>query len=296
MQDLEKGNTKEKIEALKKTIYMILNGEKIQGLLMNIIRFVLPSQDHTIKKMLLIFWEIVPKTYPDGKLMQEMILVCDAYRKDLQHPNEFIIWSTLRFLCKLKEPELLEPLMPTIRACLEHRHSYVRRNAVLAIYTIYRNYEFLIPDAPELVHNFLEGEQDMSCKRNAFMMLIHADQELALDYHSSCIDQVTSFGDILQLVIVELIYKVCHANPGERARCIRCIYNLLNSSSPAVRYEAAGTLVTLSSAPTAVKAAASCYIELIVKESDNNVKLIVLDRLIALKDDMSHEKVLQDLV
>ena len=33
-------------------------------------------------------------------------------------------------------------------------------------------------------------------------------QERALDYLSSCIDQVTSFGDILQLVIVELIYKV----------------------------------------------------------------------------------------
>ena len=87
--------------------------------------------------------------------------------------------------------------------------------------------------------------------------------------------------------------QVCHANPGERARFIRCIYNLLNSSSPAVRYEAAGTLVTLSSAPTAIKAAASCYIELIVKESDNNVKLIVLDRLIALKEDMQHEKVMQ---
>jgi hypothetical protein len=28
--------------------------------------------------------------------------------------------------------------MPAIRACLEHRHSYVRRNAVLAIFTIYR--------------------------------------------------------------------------------------------------------------------------------------------------------------
>ena len=39
------------------------------------------------------------------------------------------------------------------------------------------------------------------------------------------------------------------------------------------------------------QAAASCYIELIVKESDNNVKLIVLDRLIALKDHPSHEKV-----
>jgi len=47
--------------------------------------------------------------------------------------------------------------------------------------------------------------------------------------------------------------QVCHANPSERARFIRCIYNLLQSSSPAVKYEAAGTLVTLSSAPTAVK-------------------------------------------
>ena len=44
-------------------------------------------------------------------------------------------------------------------------------------------------------------------------------------------------GDILQLVIVELIYKVCLANPNERSRFIRCIYNLLNSSSASVRYE-----------------------------------------------------------
>ena len=41
------------------------------------------------------------------------------------------------------------------------------------------------------------------------------------------------------------------------------------------------------------QAAATCYIELIVKESDNNVKLIVLDRLMALKEVPAHEKVLQ---
>ena len=43
-----------------------------------------------------------------------------------------------------------------------------------------------------------------------------------------------------------------------------------------MRYEAAGTLVTLSSAAAAVKAAAKTYIELIVKESDNNVKVLDL--------------------
>ncbi|XP_036319058.1 coatomer subunit beta [Rhagoletis pomonella] len=295
-QDLEKGDTNVKIETLKKVIQMLLNGERLSGLIMTIIRFVLPVQNHQIKKLLLIFWEIVPKTSADGKLLQEMILVCDAYRKDLQHPNEFLRGSTLRFLCKLKEPELLEPLMPAIRACLEHRHSYVRRNAVLAIFTIYKNFDWLVPDGPELIANFLETQQDMSCKRNAFLMLLHADQERALNYLASCIDQVNNFGDILQLVIVELIYKVCHANPSERSRFIRCIYNLLNSSSNAVRYEAAGTLITLSSAPTAIRAAASCYIELIVGDSDNNVKLIVLDRLVAMKENENMEKVMQDLV
>ncbi|XP_062128234.1 coatomer subunit beta [Drosophila sulfurigaster albostrigata] len=295
-QDLEKGDTNVKIETLKKVIKLLLNGERYPGLIMTIIRFVLPVQNHTIKKLLLIFWEIVPKTSSDGKLLQEMILVCDAYRKDLQHPNEFLRGSTLRFLCKLKEPELLEPLMPAIRACLDHRHSYVRRNAVLAIFTIYKNFDWLVPDGPELIATFLDTQQDMSCKRNAFLMLLHADQERALNYLASCIDQVQSFGDILQLVIVELIYKVCHANPAERSRFIRCIYNLLNSSSNAVRYEAAGTLITLSLAPTAIKAAAGCYIELIVKESDNNVKLIVLDRLIAMKENEHMEKVMQDLV
>lgn len=293
----EKGSDEEKTDALKKLIYMIQNGEKVnQGMLMYVIRFLLPSSNHTLKKTLLIFWEVVPKTNAQGKLLQEMILVCDAYRKDLQHPNEFVRGSTLRFLCKLKEPELLEPLMPSIIGCLEHRHSYVRRNAVCAIFTIYRNFEFLIPDAPELVSNFLAGEQDSSCKRNAFMMLLHVDQARALDYLSGCINQVTQFGDILQLIIVELIYKVCHANPTERSRFIRCVYNLLQSSSAAVRYEAAGTLVTLSAAPAAIKAAASAYIDLIVKESDNNVKLIVLDRLMELRQTPSYEKVLQELV
>ena len=46
----------------------------------------------------------------------------------------------------------LEPLMPAIRQCLEHRHSYVRRNAVLAIYTIYRYRLLSLSGAPDAGH------------------------------------------------------------------------------------------------------------------------------------------------
>jgi len=95
--DLEKGSTQAKIDAVKKIILLMLSGERLPGLLMSIIRFALPLHNHTVKKLLLIYWEIVPKTSADGKLLQEMILVCDAYRKDLQHPNEFVRGSTLRY-------------------------------------------------------------------------------------------------------------------------------------------------------------------------------------------------------
>jgi len=78
----------------------------------------------------------------------------------------------------------------------------------MLLYSFCRNFDFLIPDAPELVSNFLEGEQDMACRRNAFLMLLQVDQKRALDYLTSFLDQIGSFGDILQLVIVELIYKV----------------------------------------------------------------------------------------
>lgn len=54
-------------------------------------------------------------------------------------------------------------------------------------------------------------------------------------------------------------------------------------------------LVLMHSVFCCLQAAAQCYIDLIIKESDNNVKLIVLDRLIELKEHPTHERVLQVL-
>lgn len=75
--------------------------------------------------------------------------------QDLTHPNEYIRGSTLRFMCKLKEPELLESLVESIKGNLTNNNSYVRKNAVLAVYSIYKDFEYLIPDAPQIIYNFL---------------------------------------------------------------------------------------------------------------------------------------------
>jgi len=71
--------------------------------------------------------------------------------------------------------------------------------------------------------------------------------------------------------------------PGREGRYIKIILSLMSAPSGAVVYECAGTLIALSSAPTAIRAAANCYCQLLQAESDNNVKLIVLDRLQELK-------------
>ena len=65
----------------------------------------------------------------------------NGIRNDLQHPNEYIRGNTLRFLCKLRESELIEPLLSSARSCLEHRHAYVRKNAVFAVASIFQHRE-----------------------------------------------------------------------------------------------------------------------------------------------------------
>jgi coatomer subunit beta len=87
---------------------------------------------------------------------------------------------------------------------------------------------------------------------------------------------------------------VCRNDPTQKGRYIKIILTLLSTNNTSVIYECANTLVALSSAPTAIKAAANCYCQLLVSQSDNNVKLIVLDRLAELKD--AHRYVMQEMV
>lgn len=47
-------------------------------------------------------------------------------------------------------------------------------------------------------------------------MLVNSSQEKAVEYLNSVLDQVATFADILQLLVVDLIRKVCKAHSAER--------------------------------------------------------------------------------
>ncbi|KAL9094313.1 MAG: hypothetical protein Q9165_003454 [Trypethelium subeluteriae] len=291
---LEKGNDDTKVETMKRVLTVMLNGDPMPQLLMHIIRFVMPSKSKALKKLLYLYYEICPKHDANGKLKQEMILVCNGIRFDLQHPNEYIRGMTLRFLCKLREHELIEPLLAPARACLEHRHAYVRKNAVFAVASIYTHFESVIPDAPDLLYTFLETESDHTCKRNAFAALQQISHDKALEYLGSVFDGIPNADELLQLAEMEFIRKDAITNAQNKARYLRLIFDLLEANTSTVVYEAASSLTALTNNPVAVKAAASKFIELSIKEPDNNVKLIVLEKVDQLRE--KNEGILDDLV
>lgn len=170
----------------------------------------------------------------------------------------------------------------------EHRHSFVRKNAVFTTWTIYQAHDHLIPDAPELLETFLAAESDITCKRNAFVALCSIDHAAGVNYLLNMSESVDSLDELMQMAVIELIRSDAKSDSSNRAKWIRIVFSLLNSSSSAVKYEAATSLTSLTQNPAAVKAAAAAFAQLLVKEADNNVKLIVLDRIDTLREKFPH--------
>lgn len=278
---LEKGSEEEKIDAMKNLLVLMANGELYSDLLMFVIRFVMPtSKNKETKKLLLLYFELCEKLGQDGKLKQEMILVCNALRNDLQHPNEYIRGATLRLVPKLKEVELLEPLIPSIRSCLEHRHTYVKRQAVLAIAIIFQDFSNLIPDAPELLSEFLFKESDTLCSRTALLSLSKIALPLAVVYVKQIVNKIETLDEPIQLAILQVIRIhdpeiVIDEKPLYLHIAVTLSTSLSTASS--VKYACAQLLPRLSSIPSVLKQALSTYIALLFKESDNSIRIVVLD-------------------
>jgi coatomer subunit beta len=150
-----------------------------------------------------------------------------------------------------------------------------------------------MPDAPDLLTTFLEDENDPTCKRNAFAALTSISHEKALEHLSDVFDSIPNHEELLLLSELEFIRKDAATNPQNKPKYLRLIFDLLESQVSTVIYEAAHALTTLTSNPVAVKAAAGKFVELAIKEPDNNVKLIVLERVNQLR--YKNEGVIDDL-
>ncbi|KPA75235.1 putative coatomer beta subunit [Leptomonas pyrrhocoris] len=290
---LEKGDMRARAEALKAVIRLHVNGEPQNHLIMTVIRYITPIDDHLIKKLVLYFWEVIDKRDANG-LLPVIILICSFLRNDLLHPNEYVRGLTLRFLCKVNEVELIEPLVSAVVQNLSHKVAYVRRNAMLAVHYIYQKFPKLLPDAPELVENAIRQESDVPTCRNGLDFLAAFAPERAASYLSDFRDShnLASVEGPFLMSVVDFCQQMIRANPYEKARYVPVLLSVLQSKSAAVRFQCATTLLSLSSSPTAIRQATLTYVDLIKSHSDNSVRLIVVEQLNQMRGPYLH--VLQD--
>ena len=73
---------------------------------------------------------------------------------------------------------------------------------------------------------------------------------------------------------------------------MNAIFMLSNSKSSSVLFECANTITQLTTAPTAIKIAIQSYLGLLLEQNENNVKLIVLNKIMDLKT--KYAKLLED--
>lgn len=293
--------------ALEELLQSLLDGEKFPtNLMMSVInryqmnRFSgeVGNRDKRIKKLLYILWECLPKRGPDGKFLDKMVMVCGAFDKDLKHPNQYVCGSVLRTLSKTREPEVIRELVHSIEKCLEWSHAYQRKNAVLAIARIYKNFPDLNPTAPKLIAEYLMKENDDECKRAALQALLEIHPDEAKPYlHSSNVQDIHCMNASIQLLFVELIQRVYKKDSDDAKDYLTILKSLIRlSSSPSVRYQAASTLMRFSRDPDAIKQVAACFIDICAKDSDNNAKLIALDSLTNLRRINGAERVIRNSV
>jgi len=74
----------------------------------------------------------------------------------------------------------------------------------------------VVENCIEDIEKIMISESDLSTKRNAFLLLFNLDQERALAYLQTILqseDPVAEMGDIFQLIVLEMLRKLCKVDP-----------------------------------------------------------------------------------
>ena len=91
-------------------------------------------------------------------------------------PNEFLAGSTLKFVAKLREDELISSLLPSIHEVVSHSDVYVRYNAIYALAQLCPHFPQHFREVDKQALEILESESSAECQCMAFKLLAVANK------------------------------------------------------------------------------------------------------------------------
>lgn len=289
----------EKEEGLKRILGSMVNDDNYpQDLMISAIHHLTIVDDINVKKLLFLFWEVIEKQNPDGKIKEEFILVCNSLRKDLEHPNEYIRGRTLRLLTKMPLPEILENLKAAVFENLTHSHAYVRSNALMCIMAFINHYgEQCIPDSmPDKLKDIILKDSDTASRRNAYLVYakISPLNSLQLTEEIMLNNEISELGDLFALAMAENLKNLCLTLTQQKSKFIKLLLELSSHKSHSVLFEIGSILLQVSSNPNVIASAVNILCSLLHDETDNNTLIIILKKLIEIKD--RHREILKEQI
>ena len=289
----------EKEEGLKTILGSMVNDDNYpQDLMMNVIHNLTIVDDINIKKLLFLFWEVIDKHKPDGTMKDEIILVCNGIRKDLDSPNEYIRGRTLRLLTKLPYKEILENVKAAVFENIKHSHPYVRSNAIMCILSFIDNFGVdIVPDSlPDDLKDIILKDNDTATRRNAYVLYsrISPMESLSLTQEIMENNEISELGDLFALCIVENLRKLNKIFPQRSSTFIHLLLELSVHKSHSVLFEIGSLLLEISSNPNVVSSAVNILCSLLHEERDNNTLIIIMKKLYAIKN--RHGEILQEQI
>lgn len=257
------------------------------NLMIQAINHVNPCDNVTIKKMLLIFWEVIEKKDKQNpsELKQEFILVCNSIRKDLTSPNEYVRGRTLKLVSKLPIPSLFESIRSCIFENLTHGHSYVRKNALNCIVSMINFFgaDSLPEDIPATLKDIIENDKDLSTRRNAYiaLSLVDIQESLAVSYNYILNNDISELNDMFLLSVIKNLRVISKNSDfsSEKVKIIKIIVDLSLHKSQSVQYEIATSLLTIVSNQSVVRQAINILSNLLLDLNDSNLILVIINKL-----------------
>ena len=289
----------DKQDALQTVLGSMVNDDNYpEDLMINVIHHLTIVDDIKIKKMLFLFWEVIDKHKPDGTMKDEIILLCNGIRKDLDSPNECIRGRTLRLLTKLPYKEILENVKAAVFDNIKHVHPYVRSNAIMCVLSFIDNFGVdIVPDSlPDDLKEIILKDTDTATRRNAYVLYsrISPMESLSLTQEIMENNEISELGDLFALCIVENLRKLNKIFPQKSSNFIHLLLELSVHKSHSVLFEIGSLLLEISSNPNVVSSAVNILCSLLHEERDNNTLIIILKKLYNIKN--RHGEILQEQI
>lgn len=274
---MDRENTKGQAEALEQLVLLSYTENIPPHLLMPVVQYTATTHDHRVIKLLLMFLENCDTRDAMGELRPEFILITDALRNFLLHPNEYVRGAVLRFLYKIDDRQILTELMEPILMNLKHREEYVRRHAAILVGRLARDLKGFDRDVGDAIIEAFSVEAD---QRTLTAMLYSAYAADAKGAANLTVNMNTFYSTDMKLALLRVTPKTYRQYPQFRVKLLEKVVDFCEDESISVRLQAAFVLRKLSNNQAAVRTTANAYCELLHTLTDENQKAFVVQELI----------------